>query len=154
MEHHTDRDSYICQNGRELTVTNERRSKTTSGYVSIKTYYRCSDCTAVLIKQNVSKETTAFIKNDIETTTDFDTIWGIKQDCRPAKIFANATAPSFLLQTLKTHIILITDGRVKDYYSIILYVMDNSPLSVLIYALIFFLPLTDTSEIFPSMSVF
>ena len=38
MEYHADRDSYICLNGRELTVTNERRSKTTSGYVSVKTY--------------------------------------------------------------------------------------------------------------------
>ena len=40
MEYHADRDSYICRNGRELTVTNERRSKTASGYVSVKTYYR------------------------------------------------------------------------------------------------------------------
>ena len=45
MEYHADSDSYICQNGRELTVTNERKSKTASGYVSIKTYYRSSDCT-------------------------------------------------------------------------------------------------------------
>ena len=36
MEYHADRDSYICRNGRELTVTNERRSKTTIGYVSGK----------------------------------------------------------------------------------------------------------------------
>ena len=34
MEYHADR--YICRNGRELTVTNERRSKTTIGYVSGK----------------------------------------------------------------------------------------------------------------------
>ena len=45
MEYHADRDSYICRNGRELTVTNERRSKTASGYVSVKTYYKSSDCT-------------------------------------------------------------------------------------------------------------
>lgn len=45
MEYHADRDSYICRNGRELTVTNERRSKTASGYVSVKTYYRSPDCT-------------------------------------------------------------------------------------------------------------
>ncbi len=38
MEYHADRDSYICLNGRELTVTNECRSKTTSEYVSVKTY--------------------------------------------------------------------------------------------------------------------
>ncbi len=34
MEYHADRDSYICRNGRELTVTNERRSKTASGDVA------------------------------------------------------------------------------------------------------------------------
>ena len=45
MEYHADRDSYICRNGRELTVANERRSKTASGYVSVKTYYRSPDCT-------------------------------------------------------------------------------------------------------------
>ena len=36
MEYHADRDSYICRNGRELTVKNERISKTTIGYVSGK----------------------------------------------------------------------------------------------------------------------
>ncbi len=36
MEYHADRDSYICRNGRELTVTNECRSKTASGYISVK----------------------------------------------------------------------------------------------------------------------
>ena len=36
MEYHADRDSYICRNGKELTVTNERRIKTTIGYVSGK----------------------------------------------------------------------------------------------------------------------
>ena len=55
MEYHADRDSYICRNGRELTVTNERRSKTTSGYVSIKTYYRCSDCTGCPYKTECIK---------------------------------------------------------------------------------------------------
>ena len=55
MEYHEDRDSYICRNGRELTVTNERRSKTTSGYVSIKTYYRCSDCTGCPYKTECIK---------------------------------------------------------------------------------------------------
>ena len=55
MEYHEDRDSYICRNGRELTVTNERRIKTTSGYVSIKTYYRCSDCTGCPYKTECIK---------------------------------------------------------------------------------------------------
>ena len=59
MEYHADSDSYICRNGRELTVTNECRSKTASGYISVKTYYRSSTVPAVLIKRNVSKGTTA-----------------------------------------------------------------------------------------------
>ena len=55
MEYHADRDSYICRNGRELTVTNERRSKTTSGYVSVKTYYRSPDCTGCPYKTECIK---------------------------------------------------------------------------------------------------
>ena len=55
MEYHADSDSYICRNGRELTVTNERRSKTTSGYVSIKTYYRSADCTGCPYKAECIK---------------------------------------------------------------------------------------------------
>ena len=55
MEYHADSDSYICRNGRELTVTNERRSKTTSGYVSIKTYYRSADCTGCPYKTECIK---------------------------------------------------------------------------------------------------
>ncbi len=45
MEYYADRDSHICCNGRELTVINERRSKTNSGYISVKTYHRSPDCT-------------------------------------------------------------------------------------------------------------
>lgn len=59
MEYHADRDSYICLNGRELTVTNERRSKTTSGYVSVKLITEAQTALVVLIKRNVSRETTA-----------------------------------------------------------------------------------------------
>ena len=55
MEYHADKDSYICLNGRELTVTNERRSKTTSGYVSVKTYYRSPDCTGCPYKTECIK---------------------------------------------------------------------------------------------------
>ena len=55
MEYHADRDSYICRNGRELTVTNERRSKTASGYVSVKTYYRSPDCTSCPYKTECIK---------------------------------------------------------------------------------------------------
>ena len=59
MEYHADRDSYICRNGRELTVTNEHRSKTASGYVSVKTYYRSPDCTGCPYKTECIKGTTA-----------------------------------------------------------------------------------------------
>ena len=55
MEYHADSDSYICRNGRELTVTNERRSKTASGYVSVKTYYRSPDCTGCPYKTECIK---------------------------------------------------------------------------------------------------
>ena len=55
MEYHADRDSYIYRNGRELTVTNERRSKTASGYVSVKTYYRSPDCTGCPYKTECIK---------------------------------------------------------------------------------------------------
>ena len=55
MEYHADRDSYICRNGRELSVTNERRSKTASGYVSVKTYYRSPDCTGCPYKTECIK---------------------------------------------------------------------------------------------------
>ena len=55
MEYHADRDSYICRNGGELTVTNERRSKTASGYVSVKTYYRSPDCTGCPYKTECIK---------------------------------------------------------------------------------------------------
>ena len=55
MEYHADRDSYICRNGRELTVRNERRSKTASGSVSVKTYYRSPDCTGCPYKTECIK---------------------------------------------------------------------------------------------------
>lgn len=55
MEYIPERDSYICKNGKELTVTNERKSKTASGYISIKTYYRCKECTGCPYKSNCIK---------------------------------------------------------------------------------------------------
>lgn len=45
MVYDAEEDSYTCSIGKKLTATNEQRSKTASGYISIKTYYRCSDCT-------------------------------------------------------------------------------------------------------------
>ena len=55
MEYHADKDSYICRNGRELTVTNERRSKTSSGYVSVKTYYESTNCSGCPYKTECIK---------------------------------------------------------------------------------------------------
>ena len=55
MEYDANRDCYICKNEKELTVTNERRSKSASGYVSIKTYYKCSDCTGCPYKTECIK---------------------------------------------------------------------------------------------------
>lgn len=55
MEYHADSDSYICQNGRKLTVANECRNKTASGYVSIKTYYKNADCTSCPYKTECIK---------------------------------------------------------------------------------------------------
>ena len=50
MTYDPEKDCYICKNGKELTVTHERRSKTASGYISIKTYYKCSDCSSCPFK--------------------------------------------------------------------------------------------------------
>lgn len=55
MSYDTGRDCYICRAGKELTVTNERKSKTASGYVSVKTYYECSDCTGCPYKTECIK---------------------------------------------------------------------------------------------------
>ena len=55
MEYDPEKDCYICKNRKELTVTNERRSKTASGYISIKTYYSCSDCSGCPFKTECIK---------------------------------------------------------------------------------------------------
>lgn len=55
MSYDAGRDCYICSAGKELTVTNERKSKTASGYVSVKTYYECSDCTGCPYKTECIK---------------------------------------------------------------------------------------------------
>ncbi len=55
MSYDAGRDCYICRAGKELTVTNERKSKTASGYVSVKTYYECSDCTGCPYKTECIK---------------------------------------------------------------------------------------------------
>lgn len=55
MSYDAGRDCYICKAGKELTVSNERKSKTVSGYISIKTYYRCSDCAGCPYKTDCIK---------------------------------------------------------------------------------------------------
>ena len=37
-------DSYICKNGKQLSFTHLRRSKSKTGYVSVKTIYQCKEC--------------------------------------------------------------------------------------------------------------
>ena len=44
MDYDEKRDSYICKNGKQLSFTHVRRSKSKTGYVSEKTIYRCEEC--------------------------------------------------------------------------------------------------------------
>jgi len=44
MEYNAKEDSYTCANGKKLTVTGTRTSKTKTGYISEKTQYACTEC--------------------------------------------------------------------------------------------------------------
>lgn len=60
MEYNIQGDYYICRNGKKLIVTGEKRSKSKTGYESIKTQYTCESCDgcpykAKCIKGNNSK---------------------------------------------------------------------------------------------------
>ena len=44
MDYDEKSDSYICKNGKQLSFTHVRRSKSKTGYVSEKTIYRCEEC--------------------------------------------------------------------------------------------------------------
>ncbi len=60
MEYHTGSDYYICRNGKKLVVTGEKKSRSKTGYETIKTQYTCETCDgcsykAQCIKGNNSK---------------------------------------------------------------------------------------------------
>lgn len=60
MEYNGQGDYYICRNGEKLIVTGEKKSKSKTGYESIKTQYTCESCEgcpykAKCIKGNNSK---------------------------------------------------------------------------------------------------
>lgn len=43
MDYDEENDSYICKNGKQLSFTHLRRSKSKTGYVSVKTIYQCKE---------------------------------------------------------------------------------------------------------------
>ena len=101
MEYHADRDSYICRNGRELTVTNERRSKTASGYVSVKTYYRSPDCTGCPYKlERITSEYGTMLRTNRSIQAE-GSFADVKEDMNFRRYLyrgkANALAESILL---------------------------------------------------------
>lgn len=60
MGYHTEGDYYICRNGKKLMVTGERKSRSKTGYETVKTRYTCEICDgcpykAQCIKGNNSK---------------------------------------------------------------------------------------------------
>ena len=44
MDYDEESDSYICKNGKQLSFTHLRRSKSKTGYVSVKNIYQCKEC--------------------------------------------------------------------------------------------------------------
>ena len=44
MDYDEENDSYICKNGKQLSFTHLRRSKSKTGNVSVKTIYQCKEC--------------------------------------------------------------------------------------------------------------
>ena len=44
MQYNSETDSYTCKNGRKLTKQYERKVRSKTGYVSVKTIYQCDDC--------------------------------------------------------------------------------------------------------------
>lgn len=58
MEYAEKSNSYIYKNGKQLSFTQIRRSKSKTGYVSEKTFINVRNVKVVLIKKSVSKGTT------------------------------------------------------------------------------------------------
>lgn len=44
MDYDEENGSYICKNGKQLSFTHLRRSKSKTGYVSVKNIYQCKEC--------------------------------------------------------------------------------------------------------------
>jgi hypothetical protein len=55
MEYKEDEDCYICKNKKKLTVTGSRKSKSKTGYSSVKTIYSCEDCNKCPYKKECIK---------------------------------------------------------------------------------------------------
>lgn len=55
MEYHEAGDYYICRNNKKLTVSDEIKRKSSTGYVSEKTIYTCEDCSTCSFKSSCIK---------------------------------------------------------------------------------------------------
>ena len=73
MEYDEKSDAYICKNGKQLSFTHVRRSKSKTGYVSEKSIYQCEECKhtlniSIYERRKVSsipkEEYQRFLKND------------------------------------------------------------------------------------------
>lgn len=55
MKYDEEKDSYTCKNGKELTFSHIRHSKSKTGYVSEKNIYQCTDCSGCPYKADCIK---------------------------------------------------------------------------------------------------
>ncbi|NBH15661.1 IS1182 family transposase [Lachnospiraceae bacterium] len=55
MDYDTEKDCYICKNGKELRLSGTRKNKSKTGYVSEKSIYTCEDCQGCPYKQECIK---------------------------------------------------------------------------------------------------
>ena len=55
MSYDKETDSYTCRNGKKLHASGTKKSKTASGYVSISTIYKCSECSGCPFKDKCIK---------------------------------------------------------------------------------------------------
>ena len=55
MSYDKETDSYTCRNGKKLQASGTKKSKTASGYVSISTIYKCSECSGCPFKDKCIK---------------------------------------------------------------------------------------------------
>lgn len=55
MVYHSESDYYTCRNGKKLVITGERKSKSKTGYETIKTQYTCESCNGCSYKTQCIK---------------------------------------------------------------------------------------------------